>query len=195
MYLPHTQLTSTIGGPSRGMAIAVRTEGDPLLLAPGFRDTVRSLDRNLPISDLQTMESVASKALSAPRFAAFLLGVFAALALALAAVGTYATISLLVAERSHEIGIRLALGAERRTILGSVFREGLALGAGGIAIGVLGAVLLSRVLQTLLYGVTPLDPLTFAAVPAVLAAITALASFTPARRAASVDPVVTLRES
>jgi putative ABC transport system permease protein len=194
MYLPHAQLPSSVGSPGRGMAIAIRTNNDPLASASAFRDVVRAFDRNLPISDLQTMETITANALAAPRFAAFLLAVFAALALALAAIGTYATISLLVTERSHDIGIRMALGAERRVILGSILREGLALGGGGIAIGVVGALLMSRVLTTLLYGVTALDPLTFAAVPAILGLVAAIASFVPARRAASVDPVNTLRQ-
>jgi ABC-type antimicrobial peptide transport system permease subunit len=132
--------------------------------------------------------------LAAPRFAAFLLGLFAVVALALAALGTYATISLLVAERSHEIGIRMALGAERRSILGAVLGEGLALGAGGVAIGVVGAIVLTRVLNTLLYGVTPLDPFTFVAMIAVFGVVTVAASVTPAHRAASLDPVNTLRQ-
>lgn len=194
MYLPHAQLPASVGSPGRAMAIAVRTDGDPLALGGAFRDTVRALDRNLPVSDVQTMETITANALAAPRFAAFLLGLFAVVALALAALGTYATISLLVAERSHEIGIRMALGAERRSILGAVLGEGLALGAGGVAIGVVGAIVLTRVLNTLLYGVTPLDPFTFVAMIAVFGVVTVAASVTPAHRAASLDPVNTLRQ-
>jgi putative ABC transport system permease protein len=194
MYLPHAQLPSSVGSPGRGMAIVIRTGNEPLALAAAFRDTVRALDRNLPISDLKTMDAIAADALAAPRFAAFLLGVFAALALALAVIGTYATISLLVTERAHEIGIRMALGAARRSILGSILREGLVLGGAGIAVGVAGALLLSRVLETLLYGVTALDPLTFSIVPVALGVVATMASLLPARRAASVDPVNTLRQ-
>jgi putative ABC transport system permease protein len=143
---------------------------------------------------VQSMEQVTADALASPRFAALLLGLFAFLALLLAAIGTYATISLLVTERSHEIGIRMALGAERRTILGWILGEGLTLAGAGIVLGVAGALLLTRVLETLLYGVGALDPLTFAVVPAILAGVAVMASLTPARRAASLDPVTTLRQ-
>jgi putative ABC transport system permease protein len=193
MYLPHAQLASSVGNPARGMAIAIRTTGDAAALAAAVRGSVRALDRNLPVSDIQTMEDVTAAALAGPRFAAFLLGIFALLALSLAAVGTYAIISLLVSERSHEIGIRMALGAEPRTIVSAVFREGLSLAGGGIALGVVGALLLSNLLETLLYGVTSLDPLTFALVPAMLAVVALLASLLPARRAASLDPLDALR--
>ena len=194
MYLPHAQLASSVGNPARGMAIAIRATQDPTALASALRETVRALDRNLPVSDVQTMERITATALAGPRFAAFLLGIFALLALTLAAVGTYATISLLVSERSYEIGIRMALGAEPRTIVSAVFREGLGLAGAGIALGIVGALLLSRLLETLLYGVTSLDPLTFAVVPAMLTAVALLASVMPARRAASLDPVTTLRQ-
>jgi putative ABC transport system permease protein len=194
MYLAHAQLPQVVGGPGRAMALVVKTEAEPLSLAGALRDTIRALDPNLPIADVQSMEQVTADALASPRFAALLLGLFALLALILAAIGTYATISLLVTERSHEIGIRMALGAERRTILGWILGEGLTLAGAGIVLGVAGALLLTRVLETLLYGVGALDPLTFAVVPAILAAVAAMASLTPARRAASLDPVTTLRQ-
>jgi predicted permease len=195
MYLPHAQLPATVGlGAARSMALVLKTGGDPLALASGLRDAVRAVDPDIPLADVQTMEQVTATALAAPRFAAFLLGVFAALALTLAAVGTYATVSLLVAERSYEIGIRMALGAERLSILSSVLREGAALAAAGIAAGTVGALLLSRTLDTLLYGVETRDPVTFAAVPALLAAVALLATCAPAYRAASVNPVKALRQ-
>jgi ABC-type antimicrobial peptide transport system permease subunit len=173
----------------------LKTEGDPLALVSALRDTVRSVDPNVPLADVQTMEQVTSNALAAPRFAAFLLAVFAVLALSLAAVGTYATISLLVAERSTEIGIRMALGAERRGIVVSVLREGLVYAAAGIAVGIGGALMFTRVLQSLLYGVSAFDPATFAVVPAILTVVALLATWAPAYRAASVNPVKTLRHS
>jgi putative ABC transport system permease protein len=138
---------------------------------------------------------VTATALAAPRFAALLLGLFALLALTLAALGTYATISLIVTERANEIGIRMALGAERATIVASILREGLGYAAGGLAIGLIGASLATRLLETMLYGVTAFDPMTFAAVPAILAAVALLATWAPAYRAASVNPVKTLRQS
>ena len=194
MYLPHAQLPQSVGGPGRGLAIVVKTEQDPLTAITPLREIVRSIDPNLPLADVRSMEDITARALAAPRFAAWLLGLFAALALTLAAIGTYATISLLVAERAQEIGIRIALGAERSTILRWVLGEGLTLAAAGIAFGVIGALLVSRALETLLYGVQPLDLLTFTMVPIVLVVVAALASLTPARRAASMDPATALRQ-
>jgi len=194
MYLPHAQLPSTVGiNAARRMALVLKTERDPLALAGGLREVVRAVDPNVPIADMQTLEQVTAKALAGPRFAAVLLGVFAVLALSLAAVGTYATLSLLVAERANEIGIRMALGAERGTIIGSVVREGLAFAAGGIVVGLAGALLVARVLETMLYGVSSFDPLTFTMVPTILASVALLATWAPAYRAASVNPVNTLR--
>lgn len=177
------------------MAVVMRTQGDPLAAASVLRQSVRAMDPNLPLADVQTMEQVTARALARPSFAASLLGLFAVLALVLAAIGTYATISLLVSERAHEIGIRIALGAERKTILGWILGEGLLLAGAGVAIGVAGALFLSRVLETLLYGVDRFDPLTFVIVPALLCVIAVIASLHPARRAASVDPARTLRQA
>ena len=195
IYLPHAQLPRSLGGAGRSMAVVMRTQGDPLAAASVLRQSVRAMDPNLPLADVQTMEQVTARALARPSFAASLLGLFAVLALVLAAIGTYATISLLVSERAHEIGIRIALGAERKTILGWILGEGLLLAGAGVAIGVAGALFLSRVLETLLYGVDRFDPLTFVIVPALLCVIAVIASLHPARRAASVDPAKTLRQA
>ena len=194
MYLPHAQLPRSVGGPGRGLAIVVKTAQDPLTAVTPLREIVRSIDPNLPLADIRTLDDITARALAAPRFAAWLLGLFAALALTLAAIGTYATISLLVSERAQEIGIRIALGAERSTILRWVLGEGLVLAAVGIAIGVIAALLLSRALETLLYGVQALDLVTFTMVPIVLVIVALLASLTPARRAASMDPATALRQ-
>jgi putative ABC transport system permease protein len=145
------------------------------------------------VSDVARMEEVTASALAGPRFAAFLLGVFAFLALTLAAIGTYATVSLLVTERTQEIGIRMALGAERRAIAASILREGLLLAAGGVGIGTVGALLASRVLESMLFGVRAIDPVTFVIVPVVLVLVAVCASLLPARRAAALDPVIALR--
>jgi predicted permease len=193
MYLPHAQLPSSVGSTARGMALAIRTFGDPGDLAQPLRDTLRAMDRNLPLSDVRTMEQIAATALSGPRFAAVLLGLFALLALAIAAIGTYATVSLLVSERSHELGIRIALGAARRTIVRSVLREAGLIAGGGIAIGVVAAMAASRALDALLYGVTAKDPVTLVGVPLILAAVALAAAYLPARRAAALDPAATLR--
>jgi predicted permease len=196
MYLPHAQLPTTTGvSAARLMTLVLKTDGDPFARASALREVVRSVDPNIPVADIQTMEAVTATALAGPRFAAFLLGLFASLALMLAALGTYATISLLVSERSNEIGIRLALGAERATIVTSVLRESIGYAAGGIVIGVTGASLLARLLETLLYGVSAFDPMTFALVPAVLMLVALAAAWAPAYRAASVNPVKTLRQS
>ena len=194
MFLPHAQLPRSLGGAIRAMAIVIRTEGDPLNGAEVLRQTVREMDRNLPVGDVQSMERILATALARPRFATFLLGLFAVLAMTLAVIGTYATISLLVSERTREIGIRMALGAGRPTIAKWVFREGLILAAAGISAGSAAALLSTRVLGSLLYEVKPLDPLTFTIVPAMLGVVATIASLAPALRAASLDPVKTLRQ-
>jgi putative ABC transport system permease protein len=196
MYLPHAQVMRAVGGPGRAMAVVVKTATDPLAHAEALRQIVRSMDRNLPVADIRSMDRITATALAGPRFAALLLGVFAALALTLAAVGAYATISLLVSDRSREIeiGIRMALGAERRAIMTWILAEGTLLAGGGIAVGGVAAVLATRLLTSLLYGVTPLDPATFASVAVLLMAAAATASLRPAYRAASLDPARTLRQ-
>jgi predicted permease len=194
MYLPHAQLPQSVGGPGRSLAIVVKSEQDPLSVITPLREIVRSLDPNLPLADVRTMEDITANALARPRFAAWLLGLFAGLALTLAAIGTYATISLLVAERAQEIGVRIALGAERGTILRWILGEGLTLALAGIALGVVGALILSRALETLLYGVQALDMVTFTIVPIVLVIVAVMASVTPARRAAAMDPSSALRQ-
>jgi ABC-type lipoprotein release transport system permease subunit len=183
-----------VGGPGRSLAIVVKSEQDPLSVITPLREIVRSLDPNLPLADVRTMEDITANALARPRFGAWLLGLFAGLALTLAAIGTYATISLLVAERAQEIGVRIALGAERGTILRWILGEGLTLALAGIALGVVGALILSRALETLLYGVQALDMVTFTIVPIVLVIVAVMASVTPARRAAAMDPSSALRQ-
>ncbi len=194
MFLPHAQLLRSTGNPARAMALVVKTAGDPMQMVDPIREVVHAMDRSLPLADIRTMEQITAAALSTPRFAAVLLGLFAALALTLAAVGVYATIALLVTERSQEIGIRMALGAARRSVFGLVLREGLALAGLGVIVGLAGALMLSRLIETLLYGVTRFDLPTFVAVPAVLVIVALAACLNPARRAASLDPVVTLRQ-
>ena len=194
MYIAHSQLPGHIGGAPRGMALVVKTDGNPLAIAGQLRDAIHALDRNLPISDIRTMDSVTATALSQPRFVTFLLALFAATALTLAAIGIYGTISLLVAERTQEMGIRLALGANPPAIVKLVLGQGMLLTGIGLALGVAGAMVLTRTLAGLVYGVGTLDPLTFVAVPLLLSVVALLACFLPARRAASVDPITTLRQ-
>ena len=194
-YLAHAQLPEHIGGAPRGMTLVAKTEGNPLAVAGAVREAVRAIDRNLPVSDIRTMGDVAASALAQPRFVTLLLAIFAATALMLAAIGIYGTISLLVTERTQEMGIRLALGADRPTILKLVLGQGLTLIAIGLSAGIAGAVVLTRTLSGLIYGVGALDPLTFVAVPIILCLVGLLACFIPARRAASLDPITTLRQS
>jgi putative ABC transport system permease protein len=140
------------------------------------------------------MDAIAGDALAPQRFSAVLLSLFAGLAMLLAAIGLYGVISFAVARRTHEMGVRAALGATRAAVVRLVLREGAAMAGAGIALGLAAAAVLSRLLTSQLYGVTPGDPLTFAAVPAILALVALLASYLPARRAARVSPMVALRE-
>jgi putative ABC transport system permease protein len=193
MYLPHVQLAPSIGGVPGTMAIVVKSSGDLQALAVSLRRTVRDLDPNLPLSSVKTMEAIAADALSPQRFAAVLLASFAGLALVLAGVGIYGTLSTLVAVRTPEIGVRLALGAGRASIFRLVIGHGLALAAIGMALGLGAASLLTRTLTVLLYGVRPLDPMTFLSAPLALTMAAVAACALPARRAARLDPIDAMR--
>jgi len=154
---------------------------------------VHSLDREIPISDVKTMDEYVSASVAAPRFNTILLGGFAGLALALAAVGIFGVISYSVAQRTQEIGIRRALGADGRNVMRLVLGQGLRLAGLGIVVGTAGALAVTRLLATLLYEVAPTDAATFAGVAVVLAVVACAASYLPARRAAEVDPMVALK--
>ena len=194
-YIPHAQIARELGAATRAMSLVMKTEGEPTAMLPALRSAVRDVGRHLPLAEVQTMEHVTATALAQPRFTAMLLGLLAGLALALAALGVYSTVSLLVTERTREIGIRVALGARRASILFLVLSEGAVIAGAGLALGIGGALLLTQALGGLLYGVSPLDPLTFAAVPAILGSLTLLACVNPALRATGVDPVVALRQN
>lgn len=193
MYVAHAQLPGHIRSAPRGMTFAIRTSGDPLALAAAVRDTVHAVDPNLPVSGLRTMAAVTDRALSQPTFMTWLLIVFAGLALVLAAVGLYGTISLLVSERMREMGIRLALGADRGAVARLVLGEGARLTAVGLVLGIAGAIALARTLSGLVYGVAVLDPLTFVVAPLALAMVALLACLVPAVRAATIPPAITLK--
>ena len=192
-YVPHSQWHVMTTNAVRDAFIVARTTGDPSALGGPLREAVRRLDANVPVSNVRPMTEVVSTALATPRLTGFLLGAFAAIALVLAVVGLYGVLSYLVARRTHEIGIRLALGADRGQVLGMVLRYGLTLAAIGIGVGVGGALLATRLVRGLLYEVQPTDPLTFVAVPVALLAVAALASLVPAARAIRVSPVTALR--
>ncbi len=179
--------------PARAVNLVVRSAGDPTALIAALRTTVASLDPDMPFAQLATLDDVTRASLAPQRFLGTLLGVFAVLALTLATVGVYGVMSFAVGQRVREIGVRVALGAGPGDVLGTVMRRGLALTAGGLALGFVGALAASRALAALLYGVPPTDPATFAGVIAVLAATAAFACYWPARRAARLDPVESLR--
>ena len=176
------------------MTLVVRHDRDTRSMANALRAEVRALDPKLPVSEVQTLRAVADRAVAQPRLTAGLVGAFATLALAVAMTGLYGVIALLVARRRQEIGVRLALGAQTRSILAMVLRRGFGLAALGAGIGVVGAMWLTRALQGMLYGVTTLDPVTYAAVPAILLGVAIIACIVPARRAAALDPVTALRD-
>jgi putative ABC transport system permease protein len=189
---PEVYLASPQFAENRAFLI-VRTGGDPLALASTIRSDVHALDRALPVFDVKSMRQRVADATSRPRFASTLLGIFAALALALAVIGVYGITAFSVATRSREFGIRRALGADARSVLLPVLKESAWLACGGLAAGLAVTLATTRLLSSQLYEVTPTDPLTFAAVAAVLLGAALLAAYVPSRRAARVDPVVVLR--
>jgi putative ABC transport system permease protein len=176
-----------------GMTILVRTSNDPLALLSTIRNQVQQLDPELPMAAVATMDHLLTDSLSRSRFTMLLLGIFAVVALVLAAVGIYGLIAYSVTQRTQELGIRIALGAQRHDILHLVLAQGMRLTLLGVAVGTLAALALSRLLGTLLFGVSATDPLTFAGVAGLLASVALTACFIPTRRAMRVDPIVALR--
>lgn len=175
------------------MEVAVRTEGRPELLLPSVRATLRRLDPDLPLSAVQTLDEAISASASQPRFNAVVLFVFAAVALLIAAIGVYGVLAYSVSQRTHEIGLRMALGADRRQVVRLVVREGMVVGAAGVVVGLLAAVGGAGLLASLLFDVQARDPMTFAVAGISLGVVALLACAAPAWRAARVDPVVALR--
>jgi putative ABC transport system permease protein len=195
-YLAALQNRDFLGGPGSHIAyltLVLRTNGDPAALATAVKKTVWSFDRNLPVSDVLTMDGVVADANAEPRFEMLLLGVFAAIALLLAAVGIYGVMSYAVSRRTHEIGIRISLGASRADVLRMVVRQGMMQALVGTAAGIVGALLLARLMAGMLYGVRPTDPITFGGVAAVLGLAALAATCVPARKATRIDPMVALR--
>jgi putative ABC transport system permease protein len=175
------------------LSFAVRTRGNPAAAAPAVAQTVRAVDSNAGIDAMIPMDRLVASSVARPRFYAVLLGVFAGVAGVLAAIGIYGVLAYSVTERTQEIGIRMALGAQRRNVLALVLRKGAILTAMGIALGLSGAAVATRLLQNMLFGVTPLDAATFVAVASMFSLVATLASYVPARRATKVDPMVALR--
>jgi len=176
------------------MNFVVRTSGDPVLALPGMRKAIRDIDPTIVVSNVRTMRERLSRSVARSRFAMILLGVFAGVALALAAVGIYGVVSYSVGQRAQEIGVRIALGAESRSIVGHFLASAMKLVAAGIGVGLVGAVVFTRFQASLLYGVEAVDPGTYAVVTAVLCGVALIATYLPARRASRVDPMVVLRE-
>jgi len=176
-----------------GVSLAVRAEGDPARLAALIRDAVHQLDFNLAVADIRLMDDVAGAAFSTPRFGLFLVGLFGLLAVTLAAVGIYGVIAYSVSRRTQEFGLRVALGARPRNLTGHVMGQAVKLAAAGTALGIAGALMLGRILATLLYHVSAADPLTLALVALAAIAVAGIASYIPARRAAHTDPMTALR--
>ena len=178
---------------SSAMVLTLRSEGDPLALVSAARNQLRQLDKNLPMVSVATMNDIMSNSVAQPRLQSVLLGLFGALAVTLAAVGIYGVMSFAVTQRTGEIGIRMALGADRFDVLKMIIKEGLRMVGIGVSIGLALALALTRVLARLLFGVSPTDPLIFASIVALLTLIALFACYIPARRATKVDPIVALR--
>ncbi|MGB2716862.1 MAG: ABC transporter permease [Vicinamibacterales bacterium] len=192
-YVPHRQWHLSVGNAIRSMTLVIKTAQDPAALTGAVRQQVRAIDSNMPVAEVRTMPEVVDATLSTPRFTGVLLGTFAALALILSAIGIYGVLSYIVSRRTREIGIRVAIGAQRTEVIRLVLRNGLSLSLVGVVIGVAIAAWASQLMRGLLHDVRPTDPLTFIAVGGLLSAVATVASFVPAWRAARVDPVVVLK--
>jgi len=179
--------------PGTGLGVVVRTKYDALAVAPSVERAIHEIDKDLPLFSIATMDQMMHDSLSQRRLTLVLLGSFAALALILAAIGIYGVISYAVRQRTHELGIRLALGAQPRNILTMILRQGLTLSLTGVLVGLVAAVVLTRLMRSLLFGVEPVDNLTFGMIAGVLLLVAAVACWIPARRATRVDPMIALR--
>ena len=188
IYLPYTQYAMR-----HWPKLVIRAVGDPLRLAGPMRDVLKSIDGDVAVSDITTMEQRLAKSIASRRVNMFLTGAFAGLALLLAVAGIYGVMSCLVSQRTHEIGIRMALGAQKRDVLKMVIKRGVILALIGVAVGLAAALAVTRIISSLLYEVSPTDPTTFVCVSLFLAGVAVVASYIPARRATKVDPMVALR--
>ncbi|MEO6237099.1 MAG: ABC transporter permease [Vicinamibacterales bacterium] len=187
LYLPYRQW------PVQSMSVVLKTTRSPESLVAAVGQEVHAIDPNLPLANVGSLEKIISESISQPRFYMLLLGIFAAVALVLAAIGIFGVLSYAVSQRTREIGIRMALGAPGRTVVNLIVRQAMLLVISGVAAGTIAALLVSQTMTKMLFSVTPSDPVTFSAVAAVLVAVALLASYLPARRATRVDPIVALR--
>jgi putative ABC transport system permease protein len=192
-YRAHTQFAATSNFVSRNMHLLVKTSGDPISLAAPIRAEMRAIDPSVPVANVRTMDEVVAMAMAQPRLSQWVLVLFGTAALLLAAVGLYGVLSYVVSERHHEIGIRMAIGADPAQVRWMVLRQGLALGCTGVIAGSVLAFMLTRFASRMLHGVAPHDPLTLGLVPVVLVVVAAAASWIPAWRATRVSPLLALR--
>jgi putative ABC transport system permease protein len=186
-YVPEAQL------PFDSMAIVVRTKNDPRGILGAVQGEVRAMDKDLPVYNVKTLDEYLAASSAQPRFNTFLLAVFAGMALILTAVGLYGVMSYSVSQRTHEIGIRMALGAQQKDVLSIVVRQGMALTLAGVGAGLLGAYFITRLMSSLLFGISSTDPLTFIVISVLISLVALGACIVPARRATKVDPIVALR--
>jgi putative ABC transport system permease protein len=194
LYVPYAQSPlEVLGGMYRNLSIVVKTTGDAAAVAGGLRAAVQEVDRDQPLARVRTMADAMAESVSQPRLRTTLLVVFSVVALALSLIGVYGVMAYAVSERTHELGVRIALGARPQDIRALVVGEGSRLAAVGVVIGLAGAVVTSRALGAMLFGVSATDPLTFALAAICLAAAGVAAAYVPARRASRIDPVVLLR--
>jgi putative ABC transport system permease protein len=175
------------------LSFAVRTTGEPAAMIPAVREAINAVDANIGVDVIAPMTDLESSSTARERFYAVMLGTFASVAAILAAIGIYGVLAYSVAQRTREIGVRMALGARRAQVIALVLRRGLTLTITGVVIGLVAAAASARYLQSMLFGVEPLDPITFAQVAIAFSIVSAIASYLPARRATAVDPVVALR--
>jgi putative ABC transport system permease protein len=193
IYMPYPQAVALDRRIPMAMSLFVRSSAEGSRVSAAIREEVSRVNPDVPVSEVRTLESVVASSVSEPRSLTWLFATFAAGALLLAAIGTYGVVSYTTSQRTYEIGVRLAVGATRRDVYGLVIGQSVRLVLAGLAAGTVAALVLGRALSSFLYGVTPADPFTFAAVAALLLATALLAGFFPGRRAARVDPVRALR--
>jgi putative ABC transport system permease protein len=193
VFIPIVQSTEGMKDQARSMDFVIRATGDPLALGAMVRSEMRSLDASVPVMGLRSMEQLVGRSVARPRFNMSLIGLFAALGLVLAAVGIYGVMAYGVSQRTHEIGLRMALGAQARDVMKMVVRQGMALATIGVAIGLIASYALTRLMKTMLFGVSATDPLTFTVIALLLAMVALFACWIPARRATKVDPMVSLK--
>jgi putative ABC transport system permease protein len=191
MYLPYRQADLLL--PVFQLSVILRTAGDPALQTSALRSALAEIDPNQPLVKVRTMEENMATTVAQPRFRTWLIGILAMLALVLAAVGVYGVMSYTVTQRTSEIGVRVALGAQPKDVFRIIVGEGLRLALFGVGVGLVAALVLTRLLQSFLFGISAYDPVTFIAVSLLLTLVAAAASYFPARRATRVDPMIALR--